>query len=44
VLKRDNGGNMNHLAINEVLSESFVLPLMLSPSKDEPTPHRNGTH
>jgi hypothetical protein len=27
VLKRDNGGNMNHLAINEVLSESFVLPL-----------------
>ena len=27
VLKRDNGGNMNHLAINEVLAESFVLPL-----------------
>jgi len=27
VLKRDNGGNMNHLAINKVLSESFVLPL-----------------
>jgi transposase InsO family protein len=27
VLKRDNGGNMNHLAINDVLSESFVLPL-----------------
>jgi hypothetical protein len=27
VLKRDNEGNMNHLAINEVLTESFVLPL-----------------
>jgi hypothetical protein len=27
VLKRDNEGNMNHLAINEVLSESFILPL-----------------
>jgi hypothetical protein len=27
VLKRDNEGNMNHLAINDVLSESFVLPL-----------------
>jgi transposase InsO family protein len=27
VLKRDNGGNMNHIAINEVLSESFVLAL-----------------
>lgn len=27
VLKRDNGENMNHLAINEVLAESFVLPL-----------------
>lgn len=27
VLKRDNEGNMNHLAINEVLAESFVLPL-----------------
>jgi hypothetical protein len=27
VLKRDNERNMNHLAINEVLSESFILPL-----------------
>lgn len=27
VLKRDNEGNMNHRAINEVLSESFILPL-----------------
>jgi hypothetical protein len=27
VLKRDNGGNMNHRVINDVLSESFVLPL-----------------
>jgi hypothetical protein len=27
VLKRDNGGNMNHRAINEVLAESLVLPL-----------------
>lgn len=27
VLKRDNEGNMNHTAINDVLSESFVLPL-----------------
>jgi hypothetical protein len=27
VLKRDNGGNMNHSTINEVLAESFVLPL-----------------
>jgi hypothetical protein len=27
VLKRDNEGNMNHSAINNVLSESFVLPL-----------------
>jgi hypothetical protein len=26
VLKRDNEGNMNHSAINNVLSESFVLP------------------
>ncbi len=27
VLKRDNEGNMNHTAINNVLTESFVLPL-----------------
>jgi hypothetical protein len=27
VLKRDNEGNINHRAINDVLSESFVLPL-----------------
>jgi len=27
VLKRDNEGNMNHRGINDVLSESFVLPL-----------------
>ena len=27
VLKRDNGGNMNHSAINDVLAESFILPL-----------------
>jgi transposase InsO family protein len=27
VLKRDNEGNMNHIAINDVLAESFVLPL-----------------
>ena len=27
VLKRDNEGNMNHGAINDVLTESFVLPL-----------------
>jgi hypothetical protein len=27
VLKRDNGGNMNHSAVNEVLAEFFVLPL-----------------
>ena len=27
VLKRDNEGNMNHSAINDVLSQSFVLPL-----------------
>jgi hypothetical protein len=27
VLKRDNEGNMNHGAINDVLAESFVLPL-----------------
>jgi hypothetical protein len=27
VLKRDNAGNMNHSAINDVLAESFVLPL-----------------
>ncbi len=26
-LKRDNEGNMNHLAVNEVLSEFFILPL-----------------
>ncbi len=26
-LKRDNGGNMNHTAVNDVLSEFFVLPL-----------------
>jgi hypothetical protein len=26
-LKRDNGGNLNHQAVNEVLSEFFVLPL-----------------
>ncbi len=27
VLKRDNEGNMNHSVINDLLSESFVLPL-----------------
>ena len=27
LLKRDNEGNMNHLAVNEVLSEFFILPL-----------------
>jgi len=27
VLKRDNEGNMNHAAVNEVLGEYFVLPL-----------------
>jgi hypothetical protein len=27
VLKRDNEGNMNHSAINDVLAESFILPL-----------------
>jgi hypothetical protein len=27
VLKRDNEGNMNHSAVNDALSESFVLPL-----------------
>ncbi|MEW6376205.1 MAG: hypothetical protein AB1502_10520 [Thermodesulfobacteriota bacterium] len=27
VLKRDNEGNMNHLAVNNVLEEFFVLPL-----------------
>ena len=27
VLKRDNEGNMNHKAINDLLAESFVLPL-----------------
>jgi hypothetical protein len=27
VLKRDNEGNMNHAAINEVLEEFFILPL-----------------
>ena len=26
-LKRDNGGNLNHRVVNEVLSEFFVLPL-----------------
>src|SRR4030042_335866 len=26
-LKRDNGGNLNHGAVNEVLAEFFVLPL-----------------
>jgi hypothetical protein len=26
-LKRDNGGNLNHRVVNEVLSEYFVLPL-----------------
>jgi len=26
-LKRDNGGNLNHGAVNEVLTEFFVLPL-----------------
>ena len=27
LLKRDNGGNMNHGAVNDVLAEFFVLPL-----------------
>ncbi len=27
LLKRDNGGNLNHVAVNEVLAEHFVLPL-----------------
>lgn len=26
-LKRDNGGNLNHRAVNEVLSEHFVIPI-----------------
>lgn len=26
-LKRDNGGNLNHKAVNEVLSEHFVVPI-----------------
>jgi transposase InsO family protein len=26
-LKRDNGGNLNHQAVNDVLSEHFVLPV-----------------
>ena len=26
-LKRDNGGNLNHRAVNEVLEEHFVIPL-----------------
>lgn len=26
-LKRDNGGNLNHVAVNDVLAEHFVLPL-----------------
>ena len=26
-LKRDNGGNLNHAAVNDVLAEHFVLPL-----------------
>lgn len=26
-LKRDNGGNLNHKAVNEVLEEHFVLPI-----------------
>jgi hypothetical protein len=26
-LKRDNGGNLNHTAVNEVLADHFVLPL-----------------
>jgi hypothetical protein len=27
LLKRDNGGNMNHVSVNDVLAEFFVLPL-----------------
>jgi hypothetical protein len=27
LLKRDNGGNLNHAAVNDVLAEHFVLPL-----------------
>jgi len=27
LLKRDNGGNMNHMTVNDVLAEFFVLPL-----------------
>ena len=27
LLKRDNGGNMNHVAVNDVLAEFFILPL-----------------
>ena len=27
MLKRDNGGNLNHRAVNDVLSEHFVIPL-----------------
>jgi hypothetical protein len=26
-LKRDNGGNLNHVAVNDVLAEHYVLPL-----------------
>jgi len=30
--KRDNGGNLNHLAVNEVLEEAFVIPINSPPN------------
>jgi len=39
VLKRDNGGNLNHGVVNDVLSEFFVLPLN---SPDHYAPYNGG--
>ncbi len=30
--KRDNGGNLNHPAVNEVLEEAFVIPINSPPN------------
>jgi hypothetical protein len=30
--KRDNGGNVNHLAVNEVLEQAFVIPINSPPN------------
>ena len=33
-LKRDNGGNLNHSAVNDVLADYFVMPVKIYDSQE----------